>query len=213
MLHRAVLLLLVVGLVVALTGSQAWADDVDPTGKTAIGFVLYSGWDLTMSKGFMERTSMVQRYVGRDGFSRPLGLRRFVIRHYTSPGFDIEFGMSIYRLSQSGDGIEDGQSATEIPLSLGFFSRSSLGDEAHMRAGGRINMDILHVSASSIWSGESETYTTFGFEGIWGIEWFVTKHFSLTPQVLLGLELSNEDTNADITMWYTGFELMVTVLP
>jgi hypothetical protein len=106
-------------------GSQVCADNVDPTGKVGIGLQAYGGWDLTPSRGYLEAESHVFSYYdGLQGiFARPLGLRRFVIRYYSSPGLDMEFGFNLYRFDASGDA-----SVMDMPLAIGIFQRSSLGD-------------------------------------------------------------------------------------
>ncbi len=205
---KKVLGLLVCVLITWALGTAA-ADGADPTGKFGIGLQLRGGLDLA-SKGSIEYLSDFE-----GEFSHPLGISTFVARYYVSPEMDLEIGFNLYNWSMKED---QGQytsevSLTDIPLSFGLFLRSSLGDDAHIRSGGRLNIDILSASVKYGPSDDSQTEITLGAEAALGIEWFISQHFSLTPEAQLRWELPNETTNSNTSSLTTGFQLTVTVIP
>jgi len=104
-------------------------------------------------------------------------------------------------------------SLTDIPLSFGLFTRTSLGDAAHIRGGGRFNLDLLSASVEYGGRSESDTEFTLSLEAALGVEWFISKHFSLTPEAQFCVEFPNEATNGDATTIATGFQFTLAVIP
>ncbi|MEW5701656.1 MAG: hypothetical protein AB1792_05445 [Candidatus Zixiibacteriota bacterium] len=201
------------GLVLLLSITQTSAENVDPTDRIGIGLRMQGGWTRNWSKGVLEIDPGFQEY-DQVSFSHPLGFRDFVIRYYATRELDYELGINVHSQDVYTWRIWD------VPLSVGAFQRSSLDDNAHVRFGGRLNADIVHCDCDPIyWGGTMQdpgiddgTHLTFSLEPAASIEWFIDKHFSLTPEVFLNLELPNDNTNDGHTSLHTGFHLMITVL-
>jgi hypothetical protein len=196
-----------------LSATPVNAENIDPTDKIGIGLRMQGGWTRNWSKGVLENDPDFQEY-NAVSFSHPLGFRDFVIRYYASRDLDYELGINIHSQDVGGRRIWD------VPLSIAVFERSSLDDNAHVRFGGRFNADIASCDCEPIWiydvtyypGIDDGTHLTFSLEPAASIEWFIDKHFSLTPEVFLNLELPNDNTNDGHTSLHTGFHLMITVI-